>query len=161
MRDDDPSKASALRAGGGTSPSRTLPLLIIYVGPPPSRIPVSAPGYVYNINSTDNKQIFGSLVRRQWLLCNNYRPKCQKQLTRRRDLFGPCGHLQGCNTSRPNGTIQIRDGTTQIRDGTSQIRDGMTQKRVGTTRNELKRARIELWQCSQVTVPLQELFLVV
>ena len=39
----DPSKASALRAGGGTSPSRTLPLLIIHVGPPPSRIPVSAP----------------------------------------------------------------------------------------------------------------------
>ena len=43
MRDDDPSKASALRAGGGTSPSRTLPLLIFHVGPPPSRIPVSAP----------------------------------------------------------------------------------------------------------------------
>ena len=35
VRDDDPSKASALRAGGGTSPSRTLPLSIIHVGPPP------------------------------------------------------------------------------------------------------------------------------
>ena len=46
VRDDDPSKASALRAGGGTSPSRTLPLLIIHVGPPPSRIPVSAPAFV-------------------------------------------------------------------------------------------------------------------
>ena len=46
-----PPKASALRAGGGTSPSRTLPLFNFHVGPPPPpppppfRIPVSAPGW--------------------------------------------------------------------------------------------------------------------
>ena len=57
MRDDDPSKASALRAGGGTSPSRTLPLLIIHVGPPPFQNSCIRP-WIYHHKKVTALQIY-------------------------------------------------------------------------------------------------------